>query len=196
MPVAKRVRFEVLRRDNHQCRYCGATAPDTPLTVDHVTPVVLGGSDDPSNLVAACVDCNAGKTSTTPDANIVADVTQKALEFARVQRIVFDELERQAEADAQHRAKILAAFRARWDIWKNQGEPLPLPVDWRTSIIQFAAAGYPIGSTLMEQHIEITMSKSGMPNGDVFRYLCGIIHKTVRLAAESTASVIQNRDGP
>ena len=65
MAVTKRVRFEVLRRDNHTCRYCGASAPDTTLTVDHVTPVALGGSHDPSNLVAACKDCNAGKASTS-----------------------------------------------------------------------------------------------------------------------------------
>lgn len=26
MSVSKRLRFEILRRDNHACRYCGATA--------------------------------------------------------------------------------------------------------------------------------------------------------------------------
>lgn len=55
MAVSKRTRYEVLRRDNHTCRYCGGSAPDVRLTVDHVLPVTLGGSDDPSNLVAACV---------------------------------------------------------------------------------------------------------------------------------------------
>lgn len=28
MPVSKRTRFEVLRRDNNACRYCGAMALD------------------------------------------------------------------------------------------------------------------------------------------------------------------------
>lgn len=32
-PISKRLRYEILRRDDHQCRYCGATAPHTPLTV-------------------------------------------------------------------------------------------------------------------------------------------------------------------
>lgn len=63
MTVSKRLRFEILRRDNHACRYCGGVAPDATITVDHVVPVALGGSDDPSNLVAACKDCNAGKSS-------------------------------------------------------------------------------------------------------------------------------------
>lgn len=57
MAVSKRTRFEVLRRDNHTCRYCGQAAPDVKLTVDHVTPVALGGTDDPANLVTACAEC-------------------------------------------------------------------------------------------------------------------------------------------
>lgn len=41
MAVSKRLRFEILRRDNFQCRYCGAKAPDATLAVDHVTPKEL-----------------------------------------------------------------------------------------------------------------------------------------------------------
>lgn len=74
VPVTKRLRYEVLRRDGFTCRYCGAKAPDVPLRVDHVIPVVLGGPDHPSNLVAACQDCNSGKTSTIPNGGYVAAV--------------------------------------------------------------------------------------------------------------------------
>ncbi|MCX5365877.1 HNH endonuclease [Streptomyces sp. NBC_00124] len=63
MAVSKRLRYEILRRDRYTCRYCGASAPDAPMRVDHVTPVALGGTDHPSNLVAACEPCNSGKTS-------------------------------------------------------------------------------------------------------------------------------------
>lgn len=47
MSVTKRLRFEVLRRDGYKCRYCGLEASATELQVDHVTPVALGGSDQP-----------------------------------------------------------------------------------------------------------------------------------------------------
>ncbi|WP_327594631.1 HNH endonuclease [Streptomyces chartreusis] len=67
MPVSKRTRFEVLRRDGFRCRYCGATPEMAELTVDHVTPMALGGGDEPGNLVTACEPCNSGKTSTAPD---------------------------------------------------------------------------------------------------------------------------------
>ncbi len=82
--LPRRLRYEVLRRDNHTCRYCGASAPDVKLTVDHVLPVALGGKHEASNLVTACHDCNAGKASTSPDDAIVADVDDKARQWAQV----------------------------------------------------------------------------------------------------------------
>src|SRR5688500_4088493 len=82
-PIPRRLRFEILRRDAHTCRYCGARSPDVQLTVDHVIPRVLGGGDDPSNLVTACRDCNSGKASTAPDAELVADVDAASLLFAK-----------------------------------------------------------------------------------------------------------------
>jgi hypothetical protein len=87
MAVSKRLRYEILRRDNHACRYCGATAPDVKLNVDHVIPQALGGSNAPTNLVASCVDCNAGKTSSMPNATPVADVDQVAFRKAAARRV-------------------------------------------------------------------------------------------------------------
>lgn len=45
MSISKSLRYEVFRRDNHTCRYCGGTTPEVRLTIDHVTPVTLGGTD-------------------------------------------------------------------------------------------------------------------------------------------------------
>lgn len=103
MAVSKRLRYEILRRDNHACRYCGATAPGTKLAVDHVIPQSLGGSDKPENLVASCADCNAGKTSSMPNAMPVADVEQETFRQAA-------ELK---QADGESRAEdVRAAFHA------------------------------------------------------------------------------------
>jgi hypothetical protein len=76
MAVSKRLRFEIFRRDSHTCRYCGATAPGTPLRVDHIVPVALGGTDHPSNLVTSCEPCNSGKTSTLDGQVAEADDTR------------------------------------------------------------------------------------------------------------------------
>lgn len=59
--IPKRLRFEVLQRDGFRCQYCGAPASKIELHVDHIHPVAAGGTNDPLNLITACIDCNAGK---------------------------------------------------------------------------------------------------------------------------------------
>ena len=78
MAVSKKLRYEVLRRDNYTCRYCGAFAPVTPLVVDHVVPRSRGGRDVLENLVTACEPCNNGKAATAPDDWLIDEVQQSA----------------------------------------------------------------------------------------------------------------------
>jgi len=54
----KRVRLEVLQRDQYTCSYCGGEANE----VDHIHPRSKGGSDEPENLAAACRRCNNAKS--------------------------------------------------------------------------------------------------------------------------------------
>ncbi len=65
--ITPKQRFEVLRRCNFTCQYCGRSAPEVTLEVDHFDPKVNGGNDAPGNLVAACRDCNAGKSGGRQD---------------------------------------------------------------------------------------------------------------------------------
>lgn len=60
--VRGKKRFDVLKRDNFTCQYCGAKAPDVRLQVDHKKPTSKGGADEMDNLITACVDCNMGKS--------------------------------------------------------------------------------------------------------------------------------------
>lgn len=74
--IGARLRFEILRRCNFACYYCGVPASFgmKVLHVDHVVPVDLGGTNDPWNLVAACWDCNAGKTNGVPTDDLIRQV--------------------------------------------------------------------------------------------------------------------------
>jgi len=52
------VRQYVYDRDGRRCLHCGTTKA---LSLDHIHPYSLGGSDDPSNLQTLCRPCNSSK---------------------------------------------------------------------------------------------------------------------------------------
>lgn len=54
-------RWLILERDSFTCQYCGQSAPNVVLHVDHKIAVADGGTDDENNLVSACSACNLGK---------------------------------------------------------------------------------------------------------------------------------------
>lgn len=172
MAVSKRTRFEILRRDNHACRYCGATAPDVKLTVDHVTPVALGGTDDPSNLVAACAPCNSGKASTSPDESLVADVRDDALRHA--------ELTRQAYAILVERIGMSEDYveEVREVLVETA---LPVPPDWENSIIRWFEMGVPV--EIITDAAKRTSRSTRIAGPAKFKYFCGIVWNQVSTVA-------------
>ncbi len=60
----KLTRFEVFRRDQYTCQYCGRETRQ--LTLDHVIPRYRGGQHTWENVVSACVPCNRRKAGRTP----------------------------------------------------------------------------------------------------------------------------------
>ena len=60
-------RRNIYARDGNRCQYCGRTFTTKELTLDHVKPRVQGGENSWTNLVCACVRCNARKGGRTPD---------------------------------------------------------------------------------------------------------------------------------
>lgn len=180
MAVSKRLRHEILKRDNYTCRYCRSV--DNPLTIDHVIPVALGGTDEPTNLVAACKDCNAGKSSVPADAALVADVSNDALRWAAAMQQVAAEYAVEREAAE----KLYGKFKRRWDNFKNwRGEPLPLPANWRASIDQFLVAGL-----LIEDVVELIGVAMESPANDTWRYLCGCCWTRIRKMQERAAEIV------
>lgn len=189
MSVSRRLRYEVLRRDGHRCRYCGASAPDAPLTVDHVVPVALGGPDEPSNLVTACADCNAGKSSSSPDAPIVEAVTEDALRWSRAMRDAA-EIQSFRTAEIEH---VCADLDDRWCGWTDpQGQPMPRPRDWRESIRAFIAAG--LDAEVIYEMAEVAFAKENLYNAKVWKYFCGCCWRRIRERQEIAAALIQRED--
>ena len=176
MAVSKRTRYEVLKRDNHTCRYCGASAPDAVLTVDHVIPASLGGSDDPSNLVAACNDCNAGKASTSPDSAVVEDVRQADLAWSSAIR-------RAADALAQERERRELYFSEFLAIWPGYRR-LPDEAEW--SVGRIYEAGLPV-----EEMVAAASYAAATPGVyDRFSYFMGICWKKVTQMQEIAKEIL------
>ena len=63
--ISKKIRFEVFKRDNFTCQYCGKMAPDVVLEIDHINPIANGGDNNILNLITSCHDCNRGKGKRT-----------------------------------------------------------------------------------------------------------------------------------
>lgn len=61
-PISKKTRFEVFKRDKFTCQYCGASAPEIVLELDHIIPVASGGDSEIMNLLTSCYACNRGKS--------------------------------------------------------------------------------------------------------------------------------------
>lgn len=78
--LPKSLRFEVFKRDSFKCQYCGRSAPDVILEVDHIVPVSAGGSNEPINLITSCRDCNRGKRDKLLSDTSVIDRQKKQLE--------------------------------------------------------------------------------------------------------------------
>ena len=58
-----RLRFEIFKRDNFTCQYCGRNVKEdgVKLHCDHILPNKKGGLFVADNLITACEECNLGK---------------------------------------------------------------------------------------------------------------------------------------
>lgn len=179
MTVSRRLRFEILRRDGHACRYCGATAPDVALTVDHVIPTTLGGGDEPANLVTACQPCNAGKSSVPADAAIVEDVDATAMLFAHALEFVTE----RRRADRAAMVGIVDRLYQEWTAFVGGW----LPPDWDLTFERWIAGG------LDEHEVVGFIRRTGAAaRGNYWKYLCGCCWGELRERTEDARRAIED----
>ena len=173
LAISKRLRYEVLRRDGHACQYCGAQAPEVKLVVDAVVPEALGGSHkDPTNLTTACEACNSGKTSSAPDAPLVAKVGERALEWAQAMR----QAQARMLADIEARGRDQDQFEQWWDNWGygkgDDRQLIPKDPAWQVTVNQLIAAGLPLPA--IKDCIDLAMTRRNVKDENKFRYMCGV----------------------
>ncbi|WP_331772923.1 HNH endonuclease (plasmid) [Embleya sp. NBC_00888] len=192
MAVGQRLRYEILRRDDHTCRYCGVKAPAVKLVVDHVVPQALGGTHEPSNLVAACEECNGGKASVPPGADVVEDVAKDAVRWAAAMK----EAVAAARADYSTRLAYREGFTTLWEEWAYgaDNETFPLPSGWESTIDALRAAG--LEAFAFEDAIRLAMGNTKVTKDNKFRYFCGVAWRRVRQLHDRARAILSTGDGP
>jgi len=181
--ISKRVRFEVLRRDGFRCRYCGTSATDgAGLVVDHVIPTALGGTDEPSNLVAACSDCNAGKAATAPSAEMVDDVFADSLRWAQAMKRAAAEVE-ERRGEIQ---RVARAVRGEWVKFGSFSYREP-PAGFESSIERWLMAG--LSETEMVSLVSVAHSRS-VTASNAWRYYAGCCWTRIRQLQERARELL------
>lgn len=186
MTISKRLRYEVMRRDEFSCRYCGRSSREVKLQVDHIIPRTLGGHDELDNLVAACTDCNAGKGSTMPDPGTQQAITSGAKLWREAMAIAASEAEN--EIDASNDA--LVAVSQRWFAWKfPDGTNVERPDHWQGSVRTWFNRGLPIEA--MVESVDIAMSATHIAPENVWRYFCGVAWNKVNKLEQRAKELLE-----
>lgn len=178
MAVTKRLRYEILKRDNYTCRYCRSN--ENELTIDHVTPKALGGDDKPSNLVAACKDCNSGKSATPPDAPLVEEVNQQALAIRNAfQSILLKEASEVLQIQEWAEELIIEWISKGEENGMQWADPAP---DALQTFTRWGRMGVP--ETIILDSMDIAFHARDIPQRGRYRYFCGIMHNRINAAME------------
>lgn len=185
--LSKRTRFEVFKRDEFTCQYCGAKPPHVVLVVDHIIPVAGGGSNAQTNLITSCHSCNSGKS------DVPLEKKPKALKESLAKlaeaREQFEEYNRYvAEADERiaKDAYLLGVY------WCDLQHPANEKGKWVVSQArQISIKNFM--RQLPRQHIleamEIAVSRvriHGNKDEEAWRYFCGICWTKIRNEKELT----------
>ncbi len=177
MAISKRLRFEVFKRDGYTCQYCGASAPETVIQVDHIVPVSLGGRDEPANLLTACVACNSGKGSSSGQDAEVAPVDLVAVKWAKA-----------IQATAEDRRRYRKAEKVAHDSFRSAWPFNSIPDDWKNSLTNFVRMGLTADDLLhfLAQAYERTEGMDWC-----WKYFCKVSWSEVRAIRERAAAVLE-----
>lgn len=192
MAIPRRVRFEVLRRDGHRCRYCGAGPDDAKLTVDHVIPEALGGQPVPANLVTACDPCNSGKASVPPDAPTVAAVSERALRWREAIQLAAKEFAaRRRELDMIGYAVMIAWVSYDCSLHPPGPDGTPShapPEDYQESVSAWITAG--LTERDLVDLVHVAWGRRNVTCDNLWRYYAGCCWRRVTALQERALELV------
>lgn len=191
-PLRPSVRFEVFKRDGFACAYCNRRPPDVTLEVDHIIPVIEGGSDDPENLITACWDCNRGKGATPLDERApVPDVAEQT-EMVREREL---QLRAYHAAKEEVRARQDEQFGRCWNYWfelYREDTMSRYHTPGESALRDYIDR---LGVGEVQEAMRIAHDKYAWPTSNAVRYLFGILkRKRARAEGRIVACSICGKD--
>lgn len=173
--ISKKLRFEVFKRDNFKCGYCGKTISENViLEVDHIIPVSKGGENNILNLMTSCFDCNRGKSK-----NLLSN--KNDLSKNNIER--FSKIKEHKEQINAYLKFILHKEKVLDEICSLAIKPMielgncDLPTGWKNSVKYFINK---IGFVDVYKSSQITLSKNKVYSNKKFNYFCGICHLKIK----------------
>lgn len=170
--ISKKTRFDVFKRDQFQCAYCGAHPSETVLLeVDHIHPVAEGGTNDIDNLVTACWDCNRGKGAgllTTIPQSLEDKATQTAEREAQI-RAYYEILELRKERKDEEMWSVADIFMERFGDGTIHRDRL-------VSIRMFLER---LNVFAVREAMEIACARK-YSTGPAFKYFCGVCWNKIK----------------
>lgn len=176
--LGKKTRFEVFKRDEFTCQYCGRTPPQAILQCDHIVPVASGGSNHEGNLVTSCRDCNLGK-----GANSLASAPRAIGDQIAERKERSEQVASYNEFLVSERERTDAAIQRIGQYWYEQFVENSTYVfgSARATSIRVFLQQLPEAEIL--DSVDVAMSRffpSGMNDDRTFKYFCGVCWRKVR----------------
>jgi hypothetical protein len=170
--ISKKIRFEIFKRDNFTCQYCGAHPPIVILEPDHINPVCNGGQNNIDNLVTSCFECNRGKSG-----NLLTSIPKSLKEKAQ------EVEEREAQILGYREVMQASLDRIEDDMWQVADALVAnssrdgMRRDWLQSIKMFNEK---LPLHVVIDSAEIAHAKHAYSKTKRFPYFCGICWNRVR----------------
>lgn len=170
--LSKKTRFEIFKRDEFICQYCGSHPPAVILHVDHIIPVKEGGGNEMDNLITSCSSCNLGKSANSLD-NIPISLKEKS------------DLIKESEAQIKAYSKVMSEKKDRiyTESWK-----IVACLENRDYVEEYGSLMLRSIQKFLDvlDYFEVEdaafISNSKFPNSTTkrFKYFCGICWNKVR----------------
>jgi hypothetical protein len=167
--LSKRARFEIFKRDDFTCQYCGGTPPRVTLHVDHITALAEGGDNGDDNLITACADCNLGKGAIS-----LGSVPQSLREKSELVAEREEQLRGYQAILEARRVRLLEEVKRVVEVYEAANPKFTLTDSARHSVQRFVDQ---LGVHAVVEAMEAACNRGVH---DEFRYFCAICWRKIR----------------